>query len=76
MSLDSHSGAKSDVVIPKSRSNVWRQSWKKFFIELVYRHGLVMLYPNFKNQSSFSTNHLEAGTHISDGLKRALISSF
>ena len=25
---------------------------------------MLVLYPNFRNQSSFSTNHLEAGEHV------------
>ena len=44
-----------------SATNGWKTSWKKFLIELAYLKGLVVLYPNFPNQSSFSTNHLEAG---------------
>jgi hypothetical protein len=53
-----------DLVIPKSRSNVWKHSWKKYFIEMIVIRAYVMLYPNFPNQTSFSTNHLEPGIHI------------
>ena len=42
----------------------WGSSWKKFFIELLYLKGHVILYPNFYNQTSFSTNHLEVGEHV------------
>jgi len=52
------------VIIPKSATNGWKTSWKKFLIELSYLEGYVVLYPNFPNQSSFSTNHLEPGEHI------------
>jgi hypothetical protein len=62
-------GSIPDVFVPKSRSNSWKHSWKKYFIELVVLHGYVMLYPNFQNQTSFSTNHLEPGMHISRNSK-------
>lgn len=52
------------VKIPGSVVDGWKGSWKKYLIELMYRRAQWMLYPNFKNQSSFSTNHLEAGEHI------------
>lgn len=44
---------------------VWQASWKKFLIDMMYLRGQVTLYPNFPNQSSFSTNHMEPGAHIS-----------
>ncbi|TYJ41796.1 hypothetical protein E1A91_A03G045300v1 [Gossypium mustelinum] len=53
------------VQIPKSRTNGWQASWKKFLIDMMYLRGYVSLYPNFPNQSSFSTNHMEPGAHIS-----------
>ncbi|CAG8487079.1 2063_t:CDS:2 [Ambispora leptoticha] len=52
------------IAVPESRSNRWRKSWKRYFIELAYLRGYVMLYPNFSNFTSLSTNHMEAGTHI------------
>ncbi|KAG0224718.1 hypothetical protein BGW42_004937 [Actinomortierella wolfii] len=51
------------VQIPRSRTNRWSNSWKKLFIEMIYMRGYVMLYPNYFNFTSFSTNHLEWGTH-------------
>ncbi|KAG4189007.1 hypothetical protein ERO13_A08G199100v2 [Gossypium hirsutum] len=58
--------AKSNPVqIPKSRTNGWQASWKKFLIDMMYLRGYVSLYPNFPNQASFSTNHMEPGAHIS-----------
>lgn len=53
------------VQIPKSRTNGWQASWKKFLIDMMYLRGYVSLYPNFPNQMSFSTNHMEPGAHIS-----------
>jgi len=52
------------VNIPRSASNGWSTSWKKFMIELAYLRGSVVLYPSFFNQSSLSTNHLEKGEHV------------
>ncbi|KAI4383796.1 hypothetical protein MLD38_009595 [Melastoma candidum] len=53
------------VQIPKSRTNGWQASWKKFLIDMMYLRGYVSLYPNFPDQSSLTTNHMEPGTHIS-----------
>ncbi|KAL0579271.1 hypothetical protein V5O48_002725 [Marasmius crinis-equi] len=53
-----------EIVVPDVRSNRWTKSWKKFFIELVYLRGYVMLYPNFPDYMSLSTNHLEVGSHV------------
>lgn len=52
------------VVAPGVRSNRWTRSWKKYFIELVFLRGHVMLYPNFAAYRSLSTNHLEVGAHV------------
>ncbi|KAF8309004.1 hypothetical protein DL93DRAFT_2231193 [Clavulina sp. PMI_390] len=46
------------------RSNRWSRSWKKFFNEYAFLHGLVMLYPNFEGWTALSTNHLEVGVHV------------
>ncbi|CCM02448.1 uncharacterized protein FIBRA_04547 [Fibroporia radiculosa] len=54
------------VVAPGVRSNKWMRSWKKYFIELAYLRGYVMLYPNFDGYVSLSTNHLEVGSHVKD----------
>ncbi|XP_038972326.1 uncharacterized protein LOC103708423 isoform X2 [Phoenix dactylifera] len=52
------------VQIPRSRTNGWQASWKKFLIDMMYLRGYVSLYPNFPGQMSFSTNHMEPGAHI------------
>ena len=54
----------STPIVPSVRSNFWLSSWKRFFIELVYLRGYVMLYPNFEGFVSLSTNHLEPGAHV------------
>lgn len=51
-------------VIPESRSTGWSASWKKYAIELFWSKGYCLVYPNFPNQSSLVTNHLEPGAHI------------
>ncbi|KAF7294465.1 Succinate dehydrogenase [ubiquinone] iron-sulfur subunit, mitochondrial [Mycena kentingensis (nom. inval.)] len=53
-------------VVADVRSNNWSRSWKKFFIELVHLRGYVMLYPNYADFASFSTNHLEVGSHVKE----------
>lgn len=55
-----------NITVPNSRSRNWKKSWKKYFIELVYLRAYVMVYPNFDQFESFSTNHLEYGTHVKD----------
>ncbi|CAA7267399.1 unnamed protein product [Cyclocybe aegerita] len=54
-------------VVPNVRSNYWTKSWKKFFIELIYLRGYLMLYPNYDAFLSLSTNHLEVGSHVKTG---------
>jgi hypothetical protein len=58
--------------IPSSQTNGWSESWKKFFFEFMYAQALVLVYPNFPNQTSLATNHLEAGEHIGVGAKSRL----
>ncbi|KAF9218498.1 hypothetical protein BS17DRAFT_762234 [Gyrodon lividus] len=62
--LSQHTLPISAIVVPGVRSNKWTKSWKKYFIELVYLRGYVMLYPNYEDFVSFSTNHLEVGSHV------------
>lgn len=59
LSVDEH-------VVPHVRSNKWRKSWKKFFIEMIYLRGYAMLYPNYDGFLSLSTNHLEVGSHVKE----------
>ncbi|KAH9924796.1 uncharacterized protein B0H18DRAFT_1119812 [Fomitopsis serialis] len=56
----------SGCLIPGVRSNKWTRSWKKYFIELAYLRGYLMLYPNYADYVSLSTNHLEVGSHVKD----------
>ena len=38
--------------IPKSRTNGWKGSWKKYYFEIMYIHGTYLLYPNFINSDA------------------------
>lgn len=52
------------VEVYGSTTNGWKGSWKKFMVEFMWINDLFMLYPNYQNQTSFATNHLEPGEHI------------
>ncbi|EOD24925.1 hypothetical protein EMIHUDRAFT_457650 [Emiliania huxleyi CCMP1516] len=67
--FDLKPGVKSphDVLIPSSRTNGWKGSWKKFHFELLYLRGQYLVYPNYEGQRSLSTNHMEKGEHIKSG---------
>lgn len=45
-----------DSLLTISRSNRWINSWRKYFDEMIYMRGYVMLYP--PSQSSFSTLYI------------------
>ena len=61
--VHSPSSSSPPLLLPL-RSTTWSRSWKKFYIELVFLRGYVMLYPNFPDFVSLSTNHLEVGSHV------------
>ncbi|KAI9475744.1 MAG: hypothetical protein EXX96DRAFT_526440 [Benjaminiella poitrasii] len=46
----------NDFVLRISRSNLWTNSWRKYFDEMTYMRGYLMLYP--PHQTSYSTVHL------------------
>lgn len=51
-------------IIPDIPSNSWETSWKRYFNELVFLRGYLMLYPNYSERLSLSTNHVEVGAHV------------
>ncbi|CAM9853584.1 unnamed protein product [Chrysoparadoxa australica] len=53
-----------NLQIRSAKTNGWSTSWKRYFIEMAYQSQYYMLYPNYSNQTSFSTNWLEPGEHI------------
>lgn len=65
-----------NISLPMSRSDRWKKSWKKYFIQLVYLRGYVMIYPNFQDFESFATNHLETGTHVQSEKRVNIIDTF
>lgn len=50
-------------VVPITFVKQWKQSWKKFYIELMVLKGYVMLYPSLPRQESLSVHHREEGVH-------------
>lgn len=56
--------ALKEDIVPNVRSSQWKHSWKKYIIEMIFLRGYTMLYPNYANFSSLSTNHLEPGAHV------------
>jgi hypothetical protein len=49
------------LVTPSVVSDTWTTSWKRYLIELVFLRGYAMLYPNYADFQSLSTNHVELG---------------
>ena len=64
--------ATNDVTIPNSYTNTWKGSWKKYLFEFMYFKGLFLVYPNFSGGYSLSTNHFEAGEHVSEKTSKSL----
>jgi hypothetical protein len=62
--LNDPSFSGKENIVPNVRSSRWQHSWKKYFIEMVFLRGYTMLYPNYANFSSLSTNRLEPGAHV------------
>ncbi|KAJ3311802.1 hypothetical protein HDU76_003037, partial [Blyttiomyces sp. JEL0837] len=54
-----------DPLIPNSYTNRWLavKSWKKYLIRYMYAKGKFLIYPNFPEGMSITTNHLEVGTN-------------
>lgn len=59
-----------NIFLPKSNSNYWTKSWKKYFIEFMVLESLLMVYPSFKDQVGYSIHHREIGEHIKSFKKR------
>jgi hypothetical protein len=69
--------ADTTVSVPGSLTMFWERSWKKYMTEMMYTNELYMIYPNFPNQLSLSTNHVEIGEHIvSEKDKRKRVADF
>ncbi|KAL0075412.1 hypothetical protein J3Q64DRAFT_1643417, partial [Phycomyces blakesleeanus] len=59
------------IYVPNARSSQWTNSWRRYFDEMIYLRGYVMLYPNYEDYTSLSTNHLELGSHVTDDYSHA-----
>eukprot|EP00520_Triparma_pacifica_P000834 CAMPEP_0118637144 /NCGR_PEP_ID=MMETSP0785-20121206/2998_1 /TAXON_ID=91992 /ORGANISM="Bolidomonas pacifica, Strain CCMP 1866" /LENGTH=908 /DNA_ID=CAMNT_0006528315 /DNA_START=219 /DNA_END=2942 /DNA_ORIENTATION=- len=57
---------RNPMTLPGSNTMRWKLSWKKFMIEMMYIRDWYVVYPSFKDQTSFATNHVEIGEHIKD----------
>ena len=65
LEIERHAGVDDTVVsVPFSHTMHWAKSWKKYMAELMYSRDYYMIYPNFPNQLSLSTNHVELGEHV------------
>lgn len=53
--------------IPGTLVNGWSGSWKKYLFSLMYHNDWYLLYPGYKQEQSFATNHMEDGVHIGKG---------
>eukprot|EP00042_Codosiga_hollandica_P034323 m.239612 g.239612 ORF g.239612 m.239612 type:complete len:539 (-) comp54379_c0_seq2:280-1896(-) len=54
----------STFKIPGSVTSTWEPTWKKYLVDMIYSRGYVFHYPNFANETSLSTNHLESGVNV------------
>jgi len=59
-----HNTSRYHLPVSIGRMLGWNKSWKKFFTELILLQDWHVVYPNFVEQQSLSTNMLEFGEHI------------
>jgi hypothetical protein len=52
----------TSIDIQGLRSSQWTQSWRRYFEELIYLRGYVMVYPHFDDHVGLSTSHMELRT--------------
>lgn len=53
--------------LPQSKTNLWRNSWKRFMIDFAYGRGCYMLHPNMGPSLGLATSTFLAGEHFGDG---------
>ena len=56
--------------LPRSRSNNWVGSWKRFMVDFAYGRGAYMLYPNLEGAAGLATSRFLSGVHVSEGRDR------
>jgi len=50
--------------LPFSKTNIWRNSWKRFMIDFAYGRGCYMLHPNMGPSLGLATSTFLAGEHF------------
>jgi len=56
--------------LPQSKTNTWRNSWKRFMIDFAYGRGCYMLHPNMGPSLGLATSTFLTGEHFGDGASR------
>jgi len=56
--------------LPLSKTNIWRNSWKRFMIDFAYGRGCYMLHPNMGPALGLATSTFLAGEHFFNAASR------
>lgn len=56
--------------LPMSKTNIWRNSWKRFMIDFAYGRGCYMLHPNMGPSLGLATSTFQAGEHFVNAASR------
>ena len=56
--------------LPLSKTNIWRNSWKRFMIDFAYGRGYYMLHPNMGPSLGLATSTFLAGEHFGNAASR------
>ena len=65
------------VALPRSHTNAWPRSWKRFMVDFMFGRGLVMAYPSLgRQQHSFSTTYAERGAHSGEEFRPEEVSTW
>jgi hypothetical protein len=56
--------------LPLSKTNIWRNSWKRFMIDFAYGRGCYMLHPNMGPSLGLATSTFLAGEHFVNAASR------
>jgi len=63
LQMDLAVGSSLQLAIPHSFSNEWEFSWKRFFLELMYRYGWTSMYRADLQQKGFAMTFRDIGIH-------------
>jgi hypothetical protein len=56
--------------LPRSKTNIWHNSWKRFMIDFAYGRGCYMLHPNMGPSLGLATSTFLAGEHFANAASR------